>query len=368
MTFNLCLIGSGRVSEAHIAATADLARRVRIASVVDVDAEAAHRTAARLDAEAYTRFDAAAADPDWARATHGVLICTPPSQRVPLVDRALAYGKPVLMEKPIAHRLTDARRLVELAEAHPDRPCHVGFCHRFTPAIERMIELAHDGRLGRIVRFENVFAASIDGMDRHWMSDPAVSGGGSLLDTGLHALDLFQYLLGEPELVGATLHHAWPGRGDSNASLLVRATGRGTAGSPRIAEATGVAGVILTGWAEASRFEVRLVGTRATAEYDFDHPRTLRLTNTDGTAEDLPVDTHEGRFTRQLEAFLDAATGKGKAQATRACSFAEALPPMKIVTQAMRQDAQTPATPEPTILKTQSPRPASRAAASGTTR
>ncbi len=349
MVFNLSLIGSGRIAEAHLSAVASLAGRVRISSVVDVDSGAARRTAARLHARAYHAIDVAAADPDWARSTHGVLICTPPSQRVQLVDKTLGYGKPVLMEKPIAHLLPEARRLAQLAEAHPDRPCLVGFCHRFTPAIERMVELARAGELGQIVRFENIFAASIPAMNTHWMSDPAISGGGSLLDTGMHSLDLFQYLLGEPELIGACLHHAWPGRGDSNASLLVRSTAKG---DPRLPGNAGAAGVILCGWAEASRFEVRLVGTRATAGYDFEQPEALLVTTASGETERLTVESHEVRFTRQLEAFIDAAAGRETNAAARACTFAEALPAMQIAAQAMRRHDHPP-TPTPTIRQTQ---------------
>jgi predicted dehydrogenase len=150
-----------------------------------------------------------------------------------------------------------------------------------------------------MLRFENTFACSIPGMKDKWMSDPAVSGGGSFIDTGCHSLDLYYHLFGEGKVVGATLHREWPNRGESNASVLLRGTGK----------FAGVAGVIQSGWLEPARFAVTVVGSKGLLTYDYDKPTELLHVPSDGPAKVLPVESHEIRFDRQLAAFADRCTG-----------------------------------------------------------
>jgi len=166
------------------------------------------------------------------------------------------------------------------------------------------------GSIGEISRFENTFAAPLGKMKDHWMSDVAVSGGGSFIDTGCHSLDLFLYLLGTGKVKSAVFHHAWPGRGESSATALLRSD-------------KGVPGVIQSGWTEPARFAVTVVGTRGSLSYDYDFAEELRFRPNEGAEEKIAVETHEVRFQRQLEAFADAASGKTPAIAP--ASFADGV-------------------------------------------
>src|SRR5438128_528183 len=78
------------------------------------------------------------------------------------------------------------------------------------------------GQLAAVSRFENTFASPFPQMREHWMSEPAVSGGGSFVDSASHGLDLFLYLIGPAKVRSAVFHHAWPGRGESSATALLR--------------------------------------------------------------------------------------------------------------------------------------------------
>ena len=95
------------------------------------------------------------------------------------------------------------------------------------------------------------------------MSDISVSGGGSLIDTGCHSLDLFQYMMGGLEAVASVFDHKWVGRGESGATSMVR--------DPK----SKVAGVIMNGWLEPARFLVTLVGEDAILSYDYEQPTKL---------------------------------------------------------------------------------------------
>jgi predicted dehydrogenase len=135
-------------------------------------------------------------------------------------------------------------------------------------------------------------------MRDHWMSDPSVSGGGSFLDTGSHSIDLFNHLAGGGCPEAAVFHHAWPGRGESSATVLLRGD-------------DDVAGVIQSGWTEPARFVVTVVGTGGSLTYDYDRATELRLRLNDGREETIAVESHEVRFQRQLEAFALAGSGRG---------------------------------------------------------
>ncbi|MEM6333061.1 MAG: Gfo/Idh/MocA family oxidoreductase [Planctomycetota bacterium] len=297
---NVSLIGGGNIAKAHAAAAKALPDRVKIAAVVDPNPSAAGPLAEQLGAKLYPGIDALIADEAVSSTIRAAIVCTPPSARVEPVAQALEMGWSVLCEKPLAHRLDDSTHLSNLAKQHPQQACAAGLCHRFTPAVDRMIEAVRGGLIGPVLRVENVFAASIPTMATHWMSDPAVSGGGSLLDAGTHSIDLMHHLVGPCDSAGAVLEHAWPGRGDSNATVLLRSLGGGACGVE-----PGVACHLASGWAEPTRFHLRLVGRDGSLFYDFEAPTELLHAESTGGQDVIEVETHEVRFTRQLAAFLN---------------------------------------------------------------
>jgi predicted dehydrogenase len=270
---------------------------VRVVAVVDPAAEAREAMAREAGISGFESIQKLLDSP-LAGAIRGAVVATPPNARIPIASALLERGIAVLLEKPIAHTLADARKLNELAARHPNTVTAVGYCHRFTPAIAEMKRRIDGGDIGTVSRFENTFATYLPKMREHWMSDPAVSGGGSFIDTGCHSLDLFLHLLGEGEIRSATFHHAWPGRGESSATVhLCQAS---AAGSPR------AAGVIQSGWLEPGRFTVTVVGTKGSLHYDYERGTQLLHRPNDGAARPIEVNDHGQRFALQLQAFADA--------------------------------------------------------------
>ncbi|MEO1716115.1 MAG: Gfo/Idh/MocA family oxidoreductase [Planctomycetota bacterium] len=294
-TVNLGIVGAGGMGKTHSAAAASLGGRARVAAIVDSNADAATKLAGETGADSFgsvaDMIGALKGDLD------AVVLCTPPSVREDVVAAALDNGTAVLVEKPLAENRDHAQRLVDLAAKFPGVVTASAYCHRFTPAVREMMRLADAGDIGRVVRWENVFACSIPDMGGKWMSDPAVSGGGSLIDTGCHSLDLFHYMQGGLEAVASVFDRKWDGRGESGATSLVR--------SPK----TGVAGVIMNGWLEPARFLVTLVGEDGILTYDYEQPESLFRTSVAGEKSTIAVETHDVRFAKQMEAFVDAAAG-----------------------------------------------------------
>ncbi len=301
-SFALGVIGAGGISNAHSAAAKDSGGLVRIVAVVDPNAQAAAKLAEQHGAKAFASTD------DLFRAVDGgdlkldgVVLCTPPTVRVEPIRHALQRGIAVLAEKPLASNPEDAARIVEIADAHPATLFGIAYCHRFAPPIVEMKKLVASGKIGRLSRFENAFAFHHPPMAERWMSDPAVSGGGSFIDTGCHSLDLFRYLVGPAEVVGSVYDYDWNGRGESSATVLVKASE---------GKHAGVAGVILAGWLEPERFTVDLIGTNGSLHYDYMKPTELVYRPGIGQPEVIQVESHEVRFSRQLAHFARAARGE----------------------------------------------------------
>lgn len=295
--FGIAIIGAGIIADSHAAAILS-SSGLSVAAVIEPVLERREALAKKTGAPGFGDLEHLLSDTEARAKIDAVVVCTPPSVRIPLVEAALSAGIPVLVEKPLAHQVEDALALVSLAQKYENIPTAVAYCHRYTPAIREMKRMAENGDLGDLVRFENTFACWHPTMQEHWMSDQAISGGGSLLDTGCHSLDLFHYLVGPSQVDAAVFHHQWAGRGDSNATMLIHSPSTTPGGSS-------IAGVLLAGWAEPVRFTTTLVGTAGLLHYDFEKPEELLFKPSTKEAKTLNIETHETRFQHQLEAFAE---------------------------------------------------------------
>lgn len=119
--------------------------------------------------------------------------------------QAIAAGKPIYCEKPLAMNAAEAREITVAAQ-QAGVPIGMTFNYRFLPAIMRAYSLIQDGALGQIYRFQAEYLhTGYEDPQRplSWRLDHAKSGGGALADLGAHAIDLMRYLLGEFEAVRA---------------------------------------------------------------------------------------------------------------------------------------------------------------------
>ena len=197
----LALVGCGSLGRlVHLPILASLPG-TRLVAVADPDARAlasaeqAAPSAARFSdhRELLTRGDVDA-----------VVVALPTALHASAGIDVLAAGKHLYLEKPIAATMPDGERLVDCWRAS-GRIAVVGFNYRFHPLYQRLRTLLRDGAIGSIVAMRTVFAAPTDTLPT-WKTRRD-TGGGALLDLGIHHIDLTRFLLGrEIRSVSAQIH------------------------------------------------------------------------------------------------------------------------------------------------------------------
>ncbi|MGM0578645.1 MAG: Gfo/Idh/MocA family protein [Myxococcota bacterium] len=133
-----------------------------------------------------------AADPE----VDAVVIGLPNSLHAPLAEELMAAGKHVLVEKPMAMNAEEARRMAEIARRY-DRRLMVGHMWRFDREVTYLKEALDRGDIGRVVKTKGYGIHALWGPSG-WFTDPALAGGGALVDMGVHAIETVRWLLGEP--------------------------------------------------------------------------------------------------------------------------------------------------------------------------
>ncbi|MCY7413102.1 MAG: Gfo/Idh/MocA family oxidoreductase, partial [Salinibacterium sp.] len=133
-----------------------------------------------------------------------VSIAAPNLLHHPIAIAALAAGKHVFCEKPLALNTAQAREMVESAIAH-DRVLEVAFNHRQRADVQFARSYIETEGIGRVYHSRASWKrrSGIPGL-HSWFTSPAMAGGGALIDLGPHVLDSLLFLLGEPRVVSVS--------------------------------------------------------------------------------------------------------------------------------------------------------------------
>jgi predicted dehydrogenase len=193
--------------------------------------------------------------PEAIRDVDAVAITSETDDHEVLIKAAATHGKPILCEKPLAANLAQAQRIATVLDENP-----VFFMQslpkRLDPVNHALRGLLVSGELGdiRLVRVRHGHAHGLDPVFRvGWWTDPALSGGGTLLDEGVHAADLLRWLFGDPTEVSAMI--------SAGSSLQVEDAAIAT-----FRWAGGMLGEIVTGWTMvAAGASIEVYGTKGTA-------------------------------------------------------------------------------------------------------
>jgi predicted dehydrogenase len=132
----------------------------------------------------------------------GIVIATPSALHAEQAVQALESGAAVFCQKPLGRTAAEARRVVDAARA-ADRLLGVDFSYRFTEGMRAIRERVRAGELGTVFAVDLVFHNAY-GPDKAWFYDPALSGGGCVMDLGVHLVDLALWTLGWPEVTSVS--------------------------------------------------------------------------------------------------------------------------------------------------------------------
>jgi predicted dehydrogenase len=175
---------------------------------------------------AITDFKQAVADPQ----VEVVIVATINCALAEVSAAAIAAGKHVLVEKPAGISVKQVDELISLAKKHG--VCvRVGFNHRYHPALEKAREIFESGIMGELMFIRGRYGhGGRIGYDKEWRADPKLSGGGELIDQGIHLIDLAGWFLGEfPKIEGHATTCFWNMPVDDNAFLSLRTAKNQTA-------------------------------------------------------------------------------------------------------------------------------------------
>lgn len=139
-----------------------------------------------------------------------------------LAVQGLQAAANVVVEKPAGIGVGDVDRVAAAART-ASRLVRVGYQHRFYPALVRATEIVRSGRLGDVMFVRGRYGhGGRVGYDREWRMDPARSGGGELVDQGMHLIDLVHWIMGPLPLHSALLRtNYWDAPVEDNAALLL---------------------------------------------------------------------------------------------------------------------------------------------------
>ena len=161
-------------------------------------------------------------------AVDAVIVSTLNNSLAPIAHRAISAGKHALVEKPAGISTAEIEGLMALADE--TRVCvRVGYNHRFHPALQKARELVDAGALGPLMFIRARYGhGGRVGYDREWRADPSLSGGGELIDQGVHLIDLAGWFLGDfPRVEGHVATYYWDMPVEDNAFLsLATASGQ----------------------------------------------------------------------------------------------------------------------------------------------
>jgi predicted dehydrogenase len=235
-----------------------------------------------------------------------VSICTPPDLHREHVLAALDRGLHVLCEKPFAATLDDARAMVAAAR-QSDRTLLVGFVHRFYEPAQRTRRMVAEGTLGPLISFHNRFAVNNRKNHRDWVIDPLRAGGGAFMDTAMHSVDLFRFLVGEVAAVTAFQRTVAVGLPVEDTGVLV------------LRAESGVLGVIEADWmTPAVDYTFALYGMDGAARVGYEPAELLSWSRATEawTHEPLESDQAMARFDREILHFLRCIRGEEQAAVT----------------------------------------------------
>lgn len=215
----VAIIGAGLQGTRRAFALQD-DERSHLVVVADSNAAAAQKLAARTSSTFSTRWEEVIDRAD----IDVVIVCTPPHLHAPISISAMRAGKHVLCEKPLARTVEEAEEMVRVSEER-GVVLKCGFNLRHHPVVAQLRRWVDAKALGDLFFIRARYGiGGRSGYDQEWRARSEISGGGQLMDQGIHLLDLCRWFLGEfNQVSGCLATYFWKASNvEDNAFALLR--------------------------------------------------------------------------------------------------------------------------------------------------
>ena len=214
--FGVGIVGCGLIGQKRAKA---LGPGGRLVACADLDDSRAENLARSTNAKVFRDWRELV----WSPLVEVVVVATLHDSLAEITRTAAEAGKHVLVEKPAARTAAELVPVMDAAAKHGVK-VHVGFSHRYHRSLRKAKEIVSTGALGELmfVRARYGHGARL-GYEKEWRSNPALSGGGELIDQGPHLIDLSRWFLGEmTEVQGFAHTYFWDMPVDDNGFMLLK--------------------------------------------------------------------------------------------------------------------------------------------------
>lgn len=186
------VIGCGGIADRKTIPGMMLANNVELVSVMDADLGVANRVKEKYNAKyAFDSYEEILAQDE----IEAVYIASPVFFHKEQAIAAAKAKKHILLEKPVALTTSDAEEIKRACEENGVK-ISIGFLMRFHGYHQKIKEIIADGKIGEIVSMRGQFTCWYPDIEGAWRQKKSLSGGGALVDMGIHVIDLLHYLSG----------------------------------------------------------------------------------------------------------------------------------------------------------------------------
>jgi predicted dehydrogenase len=186
------IVGAGLIGKRRSSIIRNLPDQ-QVIVIADIDRERAEAAALENECEPSLDWREVVARPD----VDIVIVSTVNKFLMPISVAALERGKHVLCEKPPGRNAQETEQMVQAARENNVR-LKVGFNHRYHRAVRQAHRLYQSGAIGKLCFMRGRYGhGGRAGYEKEWRANPEQSGGGELLDQGIHLIDLFRLFAGE---------------------------------------------------------------------------------------------------------------------------------------------------------------------------
>ena len=213
------ILGAGKIAERQMAPAIAQAPDQQLTAVMRRNLDEAQAFAAKHGAtRAYATVEALLADQE----VNAVYVATPPYLHAEQTIQAAEQGKHVLCEKPMALNTAQAQQMLDACRANGVQ-LMICYYQRYNARHQQIKRLLAADAIGQVTAMRINFSDYFPPQPGFWHHDPAISGGGPLLDLGIHCIDLVRYLGGPiAEVVALVDTLAAPSSVEDTATLLLK--------------------------------------------------------------------------------------------------------------------------------------------------